>query len=138
MHKVCTDSELFALWPNVRKGLLRVARKTEGVFWRPEDYYHEIKSGRADLLAITLDSRYVGFIITKFDSHPDGRCLHVWAAYHQGDDPGFVEDLFGLIKDLKQALGCVRLSLSSSRKGWVRIAKKYGYRPTDTLYYFSD
>lgn len=138
VHKVESEKELYDLWPRIREGIEIVLKRGKELRYRPEDCYHAIKSGNAQLFVCTLDSRYSGFFITRLDSHPDGQCLHIWVLHSLGSVSDFTDQLFRIIGEIKRLIGAIRFSFSSSRKGWIKKAERKGYKPTSVLYYYED
>lgn len=129
VHQVTDDKELYEIWPRIRDGINAIEKRCKGIFYRPEDVYHEIKSRRATLLIATILNRYEGFAIINETQYPDGKGMHIWTMHHAGEDNGFVENLFAVLDQIATLSGVIRVSFSSSRKGWAKRSLSLGYQP---------
>lgn len=133
---VSSDAELYAIWPHIREGIAAIENKCEGMFHRPEDFYHEIKIGKLQLLiAIAIDTNeYQGFALTYETQYPDGKGLHIMAMRHISGDDDFMDDCFEAVSAMAKATGIRRISFSSSRKGWQKRMTEF--KPVAVLTYY--
>lgn len=108
---------LAEVWSEVRKGLVSILAKTHEP-WLPEDVYLEIKQRIAVLYV-----RTGGFIVLK----ADGQALDIWCAYNEAGD---FESGFDWLKEHARQHGFKRLTMSSPRKGWMKLfnVESYNYR----------
>jgi len=116
-------------WDKMKAGLEKLQQVGSGD-WRPEDMYHAIKSGNA--IAFINVQGWDGFMICTKMVTFRGPILWVWAVYaeHGTDVSGYWEKL----KEFA-AEECVDLiTLSSSREGWSRAARNYGFKATQIVY----
>jgi hypothetical protein len=109
---------LRAEWPRVRAGLEEVQASSPEPWW-PEDIYHAIRSGSAQLFLAGPEA----FVVTAVDVEPYSgqRVLHLWAGYSAPGSDVF-EDAMEQIKKVARSSGCTAIRFGSSRKGW---AKRY-------------
>lgn len=110
--------QLRAVWPRVRAGLEEVLTASPEPWW-PEDVYHALKTGAAQLFL----AGPVSWVVSAVDVEPYSgqRVLHLWAAYSA---PGadVVEDAMTQLQQVARASGCTAIRFGSSRKGW---SKRY-------------
>ncbi|MFZ2405049.1 MAG: hypothetical protein WAW41_07925 [Methylobacter sp.] len=135
---VSSDAELYAIWPTVREGIGGIKRRSEGMFYMPEDVYHEIKLKQATLLigrdVITED--YEGFVIIKDYQYPDGKGLFIWIMHHDGKCDDFVPNFMAALMLMGDAVGVIRYCTSAARKGWDRWATRKGFIKTGTINHY--
>lgn len=136
VHEVANDKELYDLWPNIRNGIKTVDKRCKSIFYRPEDVYHEIKTGTAKLLVGTIEEEYQGFFILKIIQYPDGPWLHIWIAHNAGADGNFIHNFVKAIDRIATLLGVIRISYTSSRKGWKKACKKHGFKQITGIHYY--
>jgi hypothetical protein len=133
-----TDAELYAIWPRVRDGINSIEKRCKGVWYRPEDAYHEIKNKQSTLL-IGRDAQtgeYQGFAIINECQFPDGKGMHIRSMHHSGNDKGFVDDFFDALEVMAKLCDVVRISYSSSRKGWEKRTRHKEYVKVASVHYF--
>jgi hypothetical protein len=136
VHMVTDDSELYAIWPKISDGINLVKKRCKGVFYRPEDVYHAIKSNQAQLLVGVIANQYQGFAVIKSADYPDGKGLHIWVMHNCGTDKQFVDNFFEAIAEIARLSNVIRVSYSSSREGWGKRSEKCGYKRTASVHYF--
>ncbi|MGZ5053317.1 MAG: hypothetical protein ACXWAT_00080 [Methylobacter sp.] len=136
VHEVTSDKELYDLWPRIRDGINAIEKRCNGLFYRPEDVYHEIKKGDAKLLIGTINNVYQGFFVVKITTYPDGAGLHLWTAHNAGKDKDFLANFFKVIDQIATLAGVMRVSYSSSRNGWGKVSNKLGYKPVASIHYY--
>lgn len=116
--KYIAPNELRNHWEWVRQGLDKIRARGHNA-WLPEDIYCDCFENRA-MLWISPDN---GFMVLQ----PNGKELHVWAAYLQTPDQ--LEAGFEHIKNIARQGNCNKITFSSMRRGWEQRAKQMGFRP---------
>ena len=117
--------EIDRFWSFLEHGLQAVKETDDTVEWTLESIGETVRSDRAYTVLGLKDDVAVGFFVGY--PQPDG-AFFVWIAHlHTGYDLGEgIDMLAGFAKDL----GCTRLVFGTNRRGWERVARKYGFRPT--------
>lgn len=120
-----SPEEIDRFWSFLAHGLETVKLTDETVEWTLESVNNTAKKGAAYTVLGVKDDVAVGFFMGY--PQPDG-AFFVWIAHlHLGYDLGEgIDMLASFAKDL----GCTRLIFGTNRRGWERIARKYGFRPT--------
>lgn len=116
--------ELRGWWPQIRRGLEYLQRKTPEE-WIPEDIYSECMNGRALAFVGTEGAEAKGFLIVQ----PMGKHMHVWAAWSLINNEEFVIEGLKFAKDLARQSNAKYLTFSSHRKGWTKRAAEFGFVP---------
>ena len=118
-------SDIDRFWDFLQQGLDSVKTTDETVEWTLESVNNIAKQGGAYTVLALKDRKVAGF----FMGYPqkDG-AFFVWTGHLQaGYDLGEgMEMMASFAKDL----GCNRLIFGTNRRGWERVAPKYGFRPT--------
>jgi hypothetical protein len=117
--------EIDRFWSFLEHGLQAVKETDDTVEWTLESIGETVRSDRAYTVLGLKDDVAVGFFVGY--PQPDG-AFFVWIAHlHTGYDLGEgIDMLASFAKDL----GCTRLVFGTNRRGWERVARKYGFRPT--------
>lgn len=117
---IVETKDIKAYWGFVRPGLEEILRKSPED-WIPEDIYAHCLNGNAILWMFMADEP-LGFWVLI----PRGDTVHVWCAY----TPYHVLDagMQAFEESVKKA-GMKKVTFESNRRGWDKIAKKYGYYP---------
>lgn len=131
-----TTQEINHYWDEVCVGLIEIKNKCDGVFYKPEDIYLEIKTDNSKLLIATKNNEYVGFALIQEKQFPDGIGLHIWMMHSIKNLDDFLIDLFEIIKQIAEKMGAIRISFASSRNGWLKKIKSIGYKQAQTIYSF--
>lgn len=116
--------ELRNWWPSIRKGIAKIKTKSPEN-WIPEDVYTDCFNQKAMLWVILKNSHFCGFFILQ----PQGKELHIWAAWTLENDYQVAEKGLQFIKNMAREANIKYLTFSSHRSGWQRRAKDYGFRP---------
>ncbi len=116
-------------WPWIRKGLERILESSRQS-WIPEDVYMALKTGSAEAFRAVDLNETVGFVILQKHEAIDCTELFIWAAYTLGDGRDFYEDVESIARDV----GAKRVVFWSNRKGWDRLAQRYGFSPSNIRY----
>lgn len=113
-------ANLHPVWEKVREGLTKIKAKIRED-WMPEDVYHALKAGEAQLFLAIRDQGFAGFFILRKVQAEYSRenIMHVWCAYSEGDDDVF-EQCLDFIREAATKAGCKRLTFGSQRKGWMK------------------
>jgi hypothetical protein len=117
--------EIDRFWSFLEHGLQAVKETDDTVEWTLESISKTVRSDRTYTVLGLKDDVAVGFFVGY--PQPDG-AFFVWIAHlHTGYDLGEgIDMLAGFAKNL----GCTRLIFGTNRRGWERVARKYGFRPT--------
>lgn len=111
-------AQLRAVWPRVLAGLAEVQAASPEPWW-PEDVYHAIKSGAAQLFTAGPSA----WVVVAVDVEPftGDRVLHLWAGY---SEPGtdVLEQAMTQLQQIAKEAGCIAVRFGSTRKGW---SKRY-------------
>ena len=112
------------VWPKIRIGLEKM-RGNEG--WLIEDVYHALMLNQATLHLVIVDD-YCGFVILQPQEGYKKR-LHIWLLYNESK-----HDVMAIFKptleEFARNINATALSFSSPRKGWQKVAGRYGFSPT--------
>jgi len=119
--RVLQPEELRNYWPEIEYGLKEVLRKTPTARWIPEDVYAAILYKKAVCVMGMVNEDLHGFFVGK--PHENG--IFVWAVYSEGNLDEGVQHLMNYAK----ATNCKHISFQTDRKGWNKVAKKYGFQP---------
>jgi hypothetical protein len=125
-------ADLRQAWAFVRPALEHLDRP-DG--WYPEDVYLMLRSNSATLYLIyDKTGSPAGFFILRLIQDFDGPRVHIWILHAVSADfdvmAEFDEDLQGLAR----SAGAVRLTFSTNRPGWHKVAPKYGFAPREITY----
>lgn len=126
------SERLHEVWPQILPGLERVREHTDG-YWLPEDVYHAIRAGSSTLHLGYIDDAYVGFLVLTLIQHFDGRVIHVWCAYSNGECDDIVMRTLPELEAHARKENAKRLTMWSERR-WDRKLKPFGFEPTHTEY----
>lgn len=113
------------VWPVLEPGLRSVKETDSNVEWTYDSVRDALKSGRSRAVVVFDNGEPVGF----FMGYPqvDG-AFFIWAGYlENGFDLG---EGFKHVEDFARTLGCNRLIFGTNRRGWERVARKHGFRPS--------
>lgn len=121
--KTIQPEELKFYWPEIKNGLERVLQKTPTATWIPEEVFSAIFTKRAVCV--------IGFINDEIDWGFVGlplqdRVFFVWTGWSNIN----TSQGFRAIDDVAKQLGCHRIKFETDRRGWERVAKQYGYKPS--------
>ena len=96
--------------------------------WIVEDAYVDLVTGKAQLYLAIQDSYFKGYFITQ------NLCniLHIWAVY--GENTNLFEEGMEAIKQLAIKQNLHKITFSSVRRGWDKIAPKLGFKPKTWVY----
>jgi len=96
--------------------------------WIVEDAYVDLVTGKAQLYLAIQDSYFKGYFITQ------NLCniLHIWAVY--GENTNLFEEGMEAIKQLAIKQNLQKITFSSVRRGWDKIAPKLGFKPKTWVY----
>lgn len=120
--KVLQPTEIKNYWHDVKYGLEKVLLKTPSAKWIPEDIYADIVYKRSVCVIKLKNEDLVWFFVAR--PHEGG--LFVWAAYSEIP----VEDGMEYLINYAKSLNCHHITFQTDRKGWSKVAKKYGFQPS--------
>ena len=117
--------EIDRFWSFLHHGLQEVRETDETVEWTLDSVKNTAKNGGVYTVLVVKNDVAVGFFMGY--PQPDG-AFFVWLAHlRSGYDLGeAIDTLASFAKDI----GCKRLIFGTNRRGWERVAPKYGFRPT--------
>ncbi len=119
-------TNLGTTWDLIKPGLEKV--RIVGDHWRCEDVYLAVKTGHSNLHVGYDGEKYVGFIVTTPTESWDGMSLHIWATYSNAKDVNLLINELSQVKEWAKAINAKRITFSSKRAGWLRVAQKLGFR----------
>lgn len=110
-------NQIDIVWPYIQH--------LEGFAFDPGNALKELKSGNADLTLLINDKALAGFYIGY--RQPDNGYF-IWVGHlSKGYD---LAEGFDHIKNTARDMGCNHIIFGSHRKGWERVARKHGFRPS--------
>lgn len=113
---------------------LQYIREKSYADWIPADIYALLKSREADLYVAFEQDKYVGFLVVSLTKNKSGgSTLYIWATY-QDPKCSHSKDGFLFLDQLAQKLDVSAIEFQSSRSGWGRVVKKYGFEEIGTIY----
>ena len=113
--------DIRSVWWFVKPGLENVLNKSKEA-WIPEDIYAEAKAGTAFIYVASNGLGFIGGFVIK--PTPEG--LLVWAAWGEA---GYRQDAFQWLQAEARRIGAHRIFFETNRRGWDKIAPKFGFRP---------
>lgn len=108
-------------WGYVKPGLETILRKSPEE-WIPEDIYAACLNGGAILWVLMTEDRPQGFWVII----PRGESVHVWCAW---TDENVLDLGMELFLNTVKSSNTRFVTFESRRKGWDRVARKYGFIP---------
>lgn len=137
--KVVPPQHLRAIWHLVRPGLENLVERDLNVGkWIPEDVYAKALKGEVHVALLEMpneddEMEYDGFVVLNVIKEMAYSRLHVWIG-HSLTGKNFYEAFIDDLNDLAFGSGCSCTTFGSSRKGWEKVAPKFGYEPMEVLY----
>jgi hypothetical protein len=124
--------ELRHAWAFVRPALDTLDRP-DG--WLPEDVYLLLRSNGATLYLIyDKTGSPAGFFILRLIQDFDGARVHIWILHAVDADFDVMAEFDDELQQLARRAGAVRLTFSTNRPGWHKVAPKYGFSPREITY----
>jgi len=121
---------LAAVWPRVRPGLDSMDK---GDGWIPEDLYMALKNNAATLYMVTIDGKEHGFIVLRLLPDFDGQRLHIWVL-HSNSKVNLMAEFSDELDAIGKINNAIRLTFSSTRLGWAKVAPKHRFTVRETVY----
>jgi hypothetical protein len=121
---------LAAVWPRVRPGL-EAMDKGDG--WLPEDLYLSLKTNGATLYMVTIDGTEHGFLVLRSIPDFDGVRLHIWVL-NSNSKVDLMAEFSDELDAIGRSINATRLTFSSTRPGWAKVAPKNGFSVRETVY----
>jgi hypothetical protein len=115
-------NELQSWWAFVKKGLEIIKRKSSED-WIPEDIYANCLFGKSLLWVFIVDNKPVAFAVLL----PEGETVHVWCGWTSV--PGMLDQYIAETEKILRSMNYTKISFSSWRPGWDKVAYKHGFRP---------
>jgi len=121
---------LAAVWPRVRPGLDSMDK---GDGWIPEDLYMALKNNSATLYMVTIDGKEHGFLVLRLLPDFDGPRLHIWVL-HSNSKVNLMAEFSDELDAIGKSNNATRITFSSTRNGWNKVAPKHGFSVRETVY----
>jgi hypothetical protein len=125
-----TEENMPQLWAYVRSQLLRVEGRN-GCATLPEEAFFSWKSGFSMIYVLMWDRRLAGVVVFQ-NTKTDDKKNELWIWAMSFDGVAGKEQLLEVNEWLKfaaRAVGASSVGMKSSRKGWQRFLKEYGWEP---------
>lgn len=115
------------VWPLVKEGLDRIERK--GMAEEPQEVTRaNLKGNPYNILFFVYDEKkYVGFFIARIIGQIHHAELCVYKAYRIPSDVQVSNEFNVQLNSIARSLKCKYITFYSTRKGWERLAEKYGF-----------
>jgi hypothetical protein len=123
-------ADIAAVWPRVRPGLESMEK---GDGWLPEDIYLALKTNGASLHMVAIDGKEHGFIVLRVLHDFDGPRLHIWVL-HSHSKIDVMTEFDDELTSIAKSINAGRITFSSTRSGWAKVAPKHGFRVRETVY----
>ena len=119
-------SDIKQYWSQIKPSLNDMANQSGE--WIVEDAYVDLVTGKAQLYLAIENSYFQGYFITQ------NLCniLHIWAVY--SENTNLFEEGMEAIKQLAIKQNLHKITFSSVRRGWDKIAPKLGFKPKTWVY----
>jgi hypothetical protein len=125
-------AELRDAWAFVRPALDTMDRP-DG--WLPEDVYLMLRSNGASLYMIYDETgSKAGFFILRLMQEFDGPRVHIWILYARDADFDVMAAFDSELQDIARKAGAIRLTFSTNRPGWHKLAPRYDFSPREITY----
>ena len=125
-------AQLRDAWAFVRPALDTMDRP-DG--WLPEDVYLMLRSNGASLYLIYDETgSKAGFFILRLLQDFDGPRVHIWILYAHNADFDVMAHFDKDLNEIAAKAGAVRLTFSTNRPGWHKLAPRYGFTPREIMY----
>lgn len=123
-------ADIAAVWSRVRPGLESMDK---GDGWIPEDLYLALKTNGASLYMVTIDGKEHGFLVLKAVTDFDGTRLHIWVL-HSHSKVDLMTEFSDELDAIGRSINASRITFSSTRSGWAKVAPKHGFSVRETVY----
>ena len=123
-YKYIAPQELRNWWASVKTGLDKI-KTTSPENWIVEDVYTDCFNQKSLLFVGIENNHYAGFFVLQ----PQGKTMHLWAAYSLENSYDIVENALKYIKGMAAEANVKYITFSSHRRGWSKRAATYGFRP---------
>ncbi len=95
--------------------------------WTPEQVREELKLGDSHIFCVT--DRWDGFVIYRLLSPST-----LWISIAYGEKGNDIAYYWRIIIDTAKKAGIEKVAFGSARTGWGRLARRYGFTPTQIVY----
>jgi hypothetical protein len=123
-------ARLGTVWPRLRARFAKV-ETPDG--WIVEDVYAAIKTSSATLFLILDGGLEVGVLVLRLVADYDGPRLHIWILQSDADFDVMTE-FSAVLDDLGRRANAGRITFSSTRSGWARVAPQHGFVLREAIY----
>jgi hypothetical protein len=120
------------VWETIKPGLDKIASATDE--WIAEDIYMALKLNTCSLFLCEINGNYKGFVVSQKQENYGKVKLHIWAAFSQANDYNVLENSMDEIKSWANNIEAKKITFSTTRKGWEKVAPKLGFEKTLTTY----
>jgi hypothetical protein len=129
---VIQPGELRDAWAFVRPALDTMDRP-DG--WLPEDVYLLLRNNGASLYMIYDETgARAGFFILRLLQDFDGSRVHIWILYARDAEFDVMAAFDNELQALARNAGATRLTFSTNRPGWHKLAPRYDFTPREITY----
>jgi len=126
-------SDLHGCWDFVRRGLdILVTQQADT--WLPEDVYAMLRGGQMTVFLAARGEALEGFVLAMRQAGWAGDVLYWWAAWAEPGLPDICPTYWAELKRIALSAGCSRMAFASNRRGWEKVAPRYGFRKRRTIY----
>jgi hypothetical protein len=130
--KPVEQKDLHSVWPFVRPALETVPR-ADG--WLVEDIYMMLRSNGATLYMIYDETgEKAGFFVLRLLPEFDGPRVHIFILYAKDTDFDPMALFMGDLDRMAMQAGATRITFSTNRPGWHKVAPDYGFSPREITY----
>jgi len=130
--KPVEQKDLPRVWAFVRPALETVPR-ADG--WLVEDVYMVLRSNGASLYMIYDETdNPAGFFVLRLLAGYDGPSVHIWILYSKNAEFDPMELFVTDLERMARQAGALRLTFSTNRPGWHKVAPNYGFTPREITY----
>lgn len=92
------------------------------------DVYAAVTSGQVELVIGYRDDISRGLFTCYVTKEYEKRQLYVWHGYIRPGSPSeYLIDAFTYLEQLAKERGCSEIVFSTTRKGWLRAIRKFGF-----------
>lgn len=101
---------------------------TESGEWIVEDAYADLITGKAHIYFAFENDYWQGYFIVQQINDS----LHIWAVY--GKNTNLFKEGMDALTQLAHSSGLNKITFSTVRRGWDRVAPKLGFKPKTWVY----
>jgi len=117
------EDEVSMAFPMIVDGLREVIRRDASPDWNEYDVYHELKLKSAQLFIGYADGEYQGFMVMT-EGHDQ---MFIWIIYTTPNKLDMFDDHMETVCNYARGEDKKYLKFGTTRKGWLKVAPKYGF-----------